>query len=200
MTPMFTPPAMEYDAPPILVGAQGPKMAEMVGAVADGLLVLPFHSQRYVESVTFEAVARGRISGANERSFEVVCGAIVGLGLDEASLRVANDGVRGLLGFYGSTPAYAPVLEAEGLGHLHEQLRAAVRRGDWAGLMTLVPDELVNAVATVGTPKDVAVRLAERFGGVADRLALFIPHSVDDAALGQLLGELRTREVRGRSW
>ncbi len=194
MTPMFTPAAMEYPAPPILVGAQGPKMAEMVGAVADGLLVLPFHSKRYLESVTLEAVERGRRTGASLRGFEVVCGAIVGVGTDAQSLGVAKDGVRGLLGFYGSTPAYAPVLEAEGLGDLHEQLRAAVRRGDWASLLDMVPEELVDAVATVGTPSEVAAKLMKRFGGIADRLALFIPHAVDDATLGLLLHELRTRD------
>jgi len=194
MTPMFTPAEMEYCAPPILVGAQGPKMAEMVGAVADGLLVLPFHSKRYLESVTLEAVQRGRIRGAELRSFEVVCGAIVGLGTDAQSLKVAHDGVRGLLGFYGSTPAYAPVLEAEGLGHLHQELKSAVRRGDWGSLLSMVPNELVDAVATVGTPAEVAAKLTDRFGGIADRLALFIPHLVDDGALGLLLRELRARD------
>jgi hypothetical protein len=197
MTPMFTPAAMEFPAPPILVGAQGPKMAEMVGQVADGLLVLPFHSQHYLESVTLEALARGRSIGADHRSFEVVCGAIVGVGTDEQSLQVARDGVRGLLGFYGSTPAYAPVLEAEGLGALHGELRAAVRRGDWAALVSMVPQELVDAVATVGTPVEVARRLTVRFGGIADRLALFIPHQVNPATLGLLLGELRNLDTKG---
>jgi len=197
MTPMFTPAAMEFPAPPILVGAQGPKMAEMVGQVADGLLVLPFHSQHYLESVTLEALARGRSIGADHRSFEVVCGAIVGVGTDEQSLQVARDGVRGLLGFYGSTPAYAPVLEAEGLGALHGELRAAVRRGDWAALVSMVPQELVDAVATVGTPVEVARRLTVRFGGIADRLALFIPHQVNPATLGLLLGELRDLDTKG---
>jgi len=197
MTPMFTPAAMEYPAPPILVGAQGPKMAQMVGEIADGLLVLPFHSQRYLESVTLEALARGRKVGADQRRFEVVCGAIVGVGTTDEELRIARDGVRGLLGFYGSTPAYAPVLEAEGLGSLHGELRTAVRSGNWASLLSMVPPQLVDAVATVGTPEEVALALTRRFGGLADRLALFIPHSIDDAVLGQLLRALRALDPKG---
>ena len=197
MTPMFTPAAMDYPAPPILVGAQGPKMAEMVGQVADGLLVLPFHSQRFLEAVTLPGIERGRLVGASLRPFEIVCGAIVGVGTTAASLAAARSAVAGLLGFYGSTPAYASVLEAEGLGQLHGELRAAVRRGDWGALIGLVPDALIDAVATVGTPDEVAEALHQRFSSVADRLAMFIPHSVDDTTLGDLLGALRSRSGRG---
>ncbi len=190
MTPMFTPPLMELPPPPIFLGAQGPKMAEMAGEVADGLLVLPFHSQRLLESITLPAIERGRLR-AEGRPFEMVCGTIVGVGTDETSLEAANLGVRGLLGFYGSTPAYSEVLRAEGLGELHDELRMAVRAGDWGSLIALVPDELVAAVATVGTPDDVAKRLCARFGGLADRLSLFIPHQVDDATLGSLVASVR---------
>ena len=168
-------------------------MAEMAGEVADGLLVLPFHSQRLLESITLPAIERGR-HRAEGRPFEMVCGTIVGVGTDEASLETASLGVRGLLGFYGSTPAYSEVLRAEGLGALHDELRMAVRAGDWGSLIALVPDELVAAVATVGTPDDVAKRLCARFGGLADRLSLFIPHQVDDTTLGSLVAAVRRLE------
>ena len=42
MTPMFNAQPNPYGIPPILLGALGPKMTEMTGEVADGLIVHPF--------------------------------------------------------------------------------------------------------------------------------------------------------------
>ena len=38
-------------------------------------------------------------------------------------------GVRGLLAFYGSTPAYRPVLDVEGWGDLQPELNALSKTG-----------------------------------------------------------------------
>lgn len=51
---------------------------------------------------------------------------ITGADLDEV---VAT--VRGQIAFYGSTPAYAPMLELHGWGGLHQQLNALSKQGRW---------------------------------------------------------------------
>lgn len=191
MPPMFTPAPLEVAPPPVLLGAQGPRMAGVAGRVADGLSVLPFHSARLLHGVTLPAARRGREEGprAGER-FEVVCGVIVGL-LEPPSERAeVRRAVAALLGFYGSTPAYAGVLDGEGLGALHEALRAEVRAGRWATLADAIPDELIDAVAIVDTPTGAARRLRARFGGLADRVALFTPFAPSDEGLGELLDEV----------
>jgi hypothetical protein len=80
--------------------------------------------------------------------------------------------------FYGSTPAYRVVLEAEGMGDLQPQLQAMVREARWGELGTLVPDELLQKVVVCGEPDEVGEALAARYGPVADRLGFYSPGQV----------------------
>jgi hypothetical protein len=95
-----------------------------------------------------------------------------------------------MLGFYGSTPAYRPVLEAEGLGELQPRLQALVREGKWAETASLIPSELVHAVAVVGEPDEVGAALAAKYAGVADRVAVSLP-GADATALAALAHAFR---------
>jgi probable F420-dependent oxidoreductase len=191
MPPMFTPAPLPTGAPTIILGAQGPKMAAVAGATADGLSVLPFHSQRLLHDVTLPAASAARANSVRaDEPFELVCGVILGLGTTATEVAAARRSVAALLGFYGSTPAYAEVITREGLTGLHEALRTAVRADHWSTLADLVPDALIDAVAVVDTPSRAARRLRERFGGLADRLSLFLPGATSDELLGELLGDL----------
>jgi probable F420-dependent oxidoreductase len=192
MTPMFNPGPNPFGPPPILLGALGPEMTAMTAEVADGLLILPFNSRRSLTDLTMAAVQVGlERSGRSRRSLEIVCGVIVGMSNDPATVAQARDGVRALLGFYGSTPAYRRVLEAEGWGELQSELAGLVRRGDWGALASHVPDSLVDDLAIVGTPGQCAERIRAKVGDVADRIALFTPVQPTDAELGELLSALR---------
>ena len=52
------------------------------------------------------------------------------MGRTPEQLAAATLGVRGLLAFYGSTPAYRPVLDVEGWGDLQPELNALSKTGD----------------------------------------------------------------------
>ena len=68
MTPMFTPPPMEVDCPPIYVSGLGPGMARIAGEVADGLLLHPMCSKDYIKEIILPAVAEGAKRGNREVS------------------------------------------------------------------------------------------------------------------------------------
>ena len=85
------------------------------------------------------------------------------------------EGVRTLLAFYGSTPAYRPVLDVEDCGDLQPELNALSKRGDVQGMRHLVTDDLVGTLAVVGTPQQCAAELARRFGDVAERVCAYFP-------------------------
>jgi probable F420-dependent oxidoreductase len=192
MTPMFNPGPTTWGMPPILLGALGPSMTAMTAEVADGLMILPFNSRRSLTDLTMEAVGRGLARrGRSRPSFEIVCGVIVGMGGDQTAIARARQGVRALLGFYGSTPAYRRVLEAEGRGDLQAELAQLVHQGKWGALASLVPDDLVDALAICGTPRECAEGVREKVGDVADRIALFTPVQPTDAQLGEFLSSLR---------
>jgi probable F420-dependent oxidoreductase len=192
MTPMFNPGPIAWGTPPVLLGALGPDMTAMTAEVADGLLILPFNSRRSLTDLTLAAVQQGlERSGRPRQTFEIICGVIVGMGVDPAAVARAREGVRALLGFYGSTPAYRWVLDTEGQGVLQAELAQLIRQGNWGALASVVPDDLVDALAICGTPLECAERLREKVGDVADRIALFTPVQPEDSQLAELLAYLR---------
>jgi hypothetical protein len=80
--------------------------------------------------------------------------------------------VRERVAFYGSTPAYYPVLAAHRLEDLGLKLNALVRQGKWGELANAVPDDVVRLFAAVGRHDQIVAAIAERFGGLVDALLL----------------------------
>ncbi len=80
--------------------------------------------------------------------------------------------MRGRIGFYGSTPAYWGVLELHGYGDLGRELNAMSKAGKWNEMPARIPDDLVHLFAAVGTHREIADRIAERFGGLSDAINL----------------------------
>jgi len=186
MPPTFVPGPNPYGAPPVLLGALGPVMTRTAAEVADGLLVMPFHSRRHVAERTLPAVQEG-LELAGRESIDIFPQAILAMGRTPAELEAATLGVRGLLAFYGSTPAYRSVLDVEGWGELQPELNALSKRGDVAAMMDLVTDEMVETIGVRGTPEECAAELGRRFGAVAERICCYFPGY--DAPLAQV-GEL----------
>ena len=176
MTPNFNPGPNPYGRPPVLVGALGPKMCEMTAEVADGILVMPFNSARHMNERTVPALQSGlRKAGRTGEELEVIAEVIVATGRDDAELAAAAAGVRYLLGFYGSTPSYKPVLDAEGWGEYQPQLNALSKQGDWQGMADLITDDMVSTISVFGTPKQAAAEILERFGPHASRVCCYFP-------------------------
>ena len=117
--PLFNPGPNPFGAPRVVVAAVGPNMAKVAGEVGDGVLVHAFTTPRYLREVTLPAVTAGlEVSGRRREDFEVFCPAFVVTGSTEAEIAAAARVVRRQLAFYGSTPAYRPVLEVQGQGEL----------------------------------------------------------------------------------
>ncbi|MEM7287207.1 MAG: LLM class flavin-dependent oxidoreductase, partial [Actinomycetota bacterium] len=176
MPPLLRPDPLETGPPPIWLAALGPRMTALAGEVADGLLVHPFASRRHVAEANLPNLEIGmRAAGRGRDEVTVVVGVIVGLYETDDEARRADAAVRGMLGFYGSTPAYRPVLEAHGWGDLQPELRALTKADRWGELGARYDDEQVRTLAVIGTPGVVARELHARFGHLADRLALSLP-------------------------
>ena len=95
MPPLFNPGPLEWGPPPILLGGLGPKMVEMAATVADGLLVMPFCTKRFLDEHTLVAMDRGlTASGRSRAEFAVTCEVIISCGRDEAEQAEADAGAR----------------------------------------------------------------------------------------------------------
>lgn len=192
MTPTFNPGPNPFGPPPIHVGALGPRMTRMVARTADGLLVMPFHTARYLTERMLPLVDEGlAASGRTRAQFAVVPEIIVAVGRTDEERERAEDSARRLLGFYGSTPAYRPVLDLHGWGNLQDELNALSKQGRWVEMGELIDDEVLDAVVARGTPADVAAAIRKRIGDVSDSVCLYQPFPPPDETLGELLDLLR---------
>lgn len=193
MPPTFNPGPLPHGRPPVLMGALGPLMTRAAAEVSDGLLVMPFNSAKHLHQQTLPAVREG-MAAVGRREFALYPQAIVAMGETEEELAAARTGVRGLLAFYGSTPAYRPVLEAEGAGDLHPALNALSKQGDVLAMMALIDDDLLARIAVTGTPSDCADQIADRFGSLADRVCAYFPgYSPTAAQITELAARLHAR-------
>ena len=99
MTPAFNPGPNRYGIPPIYLGALGPLMTRAAAEVADGLLVMPFHSVRHFRERTLPAIDDGlRRSGRARADFDIFPQVIAAIGRTDSQLAAAAAGVRALLG------------------------------------------------------------------------------------------------------
>ena len=193
MTQMFNPGPNPYGIPPILLGALGPRMTEVAGEVADGLIVHPFNSMPFLEEQALPAVQRGLAKSGRARSdFILQVNAIVITGETAEAYQAAEDSVKGLLGFYASTPAYKPPMDAVGLGDLQPVLNALSKEGKWDELGNYINDDFIDAFCTRGKPEDIAGLLKAKYGNYADRLAIYAPYAAPDAMWKRIIQELKS--------
>jgi alkanesulfonate monooxygenase SsuD/methylene tetrahydromethanopterin reductase-like flavin-dependent oxidoreductase (luciferase family) len=101
--------------------------------------------------------------------------AIVAMGETADQLTHALRGVRALLAFYGSTPAYRPVLEVEGWADVQTELHALSKTGHVQAMVDLVDEAMARTLAVVGTPAECAAEIHRRFGDVAERVCTYFP-------------------------
>jgi probable F420-dependent oxidoreductase len=191
MPPMFNPGPNPYGVPAIAIGGLGPQMVRLAAEVADGLLVMPFNTARHFHRRTVPAIGAGLARGGRKRSELTVTGeVIVCCGRDEAEMEAARLAGRWLLSFYASTPAYRPVLEVEGWEDLQPELNTLSKSGRWEEMPGMIDDAMLTTLSAVGSPKEVAADIADRFGGLVDRVGFYTPYPISEATLGEMVAEL----------
>lgn len=188
MTPFFNPGPIEHPNIPIYVAGVNRGLARLAGEAADGFVVHPFHSIRYLDEVLKPAIEKGRAAAGRPRAdFAISATAFVVTSPEEDLL------VRTQIGFYASTPSYQPVMALHGWQETAERLSALARRGDWGAMPAQISDEMLQTFAVVSPAEELGARLKERYGGRADRLGLYLPFTPGkrDAFWARLLSDLQ---------
>lgn len=172
MTPFFTPTNTDYGPPRVYLAAVGPKMTEVAGEVADGILVHGFTTRAYLEQVTLPCLEKGLAKAGKSRSdFEIAYPVFSATGRDDKELQASRKKLREQIAFYGSTPAYKGVLDSVGAGELQPELNAMSKQGRWQEMGDLIDDSLFDKFAVVGDAKQLAKQIQQRFGDIVDRTA-----------------------------
>jgi len=180
MTPFFNPGPCPYGHPKVFLAAVGQKMTEVAGEVADGMLCHGFTTASYLQEQTLPALETGlERSGRTRADLELSIPAFIVTGQDEDEMARSAVGVRRQVAFYGSTPAYRPVLEHHGWGELQDDLNRLSKQGEWSAMGDLITDEVLDAFAVVAEPHEVGAKLLERWGGLVDRISFYAPYEAD---------------------
>lgn len=170
MTPFFTPTDTEYGPPRVFLAAVGPLMAEVAGEVADGILLHAFTTEKYIRETTLPALQRGWAKAGKSRDeFEIVYPMFTVTGDTQDTVAQAKATVRQQVAFYGSTPAYKPVLESIGAGELQPTLNRMSKQGQWVEMGELIGEDLIKEFAVVAEPKDLAGAILSKYGDIVDR-------------------------------
>ncbi len=172
MTPFFNPGPIAHPTIPIGVAAVGPKMSELAGEAADFLSGHPFTNRAYVEKVTLPSLEAGLKKAGRERKAVQVVGNVFVITGDEATQNLLERKVRESIAFYGSTPAYAEVLEVIGHGELHRELHRLSREGRWGEMAKLIPEDVVACCSVKAAPDKVQGEVRKLYGDLYDRVVL----------------------------
>ena len=136
--------------PPILLGGLAPRMIELAGEIADGV-VLWLAAPAYVRDKALPAIRRGRArAGKPLDGFEIVAAVPAALTADRAT---ATALFRVELARYLALPFYRAMLEQSGFA-------AEIAAYDRAPRPDSVPDRLVAALGAVGDFRTVSAFVA----------------------------------------
>lgn len=192
MAPFFNPGPNPHGNPKVMVAAVGPLMTKTAGAVADGVLIHGFSTERYLREATLPQLEKGFAeAGRSIEGFEITAPAFVATGETDEQIAEATAAIRQQIGFYGSTPAYKPVLELHGWGELGDELKAMTKRGEWDKLSEVVDEEVLNTFAVVGPPEEAVAEVKRRYGDICTRITVVLPPERDEARWQKLFAELR---------
>jgi 5,10-methylenetetrahydromethanopterin reductase len=146
---------------PIYIGATGPKMLEVSGEVADGVvlnyMVSPKYNDDAMERIEAGARRAGRTIDDVDRPQLVVCS------LDSDRTKALNEARLLLTQYLGQQPH---IMKASGVDD--ELIREINERVDWPATheqiqeaSSLVPDDVVQLVSASGTPEECRAKVAE---------------------------------------
>lgn len=192
MSPFFHPGENPHGAPKVALAGVGPLMTEVAGETCDMFMCHGFTTEKYLREETIPALERGAAKAGRSMNDITISGpSFIVTGHDENQMGKAAQGVKQQIAFYGSTPAYRPVLECHGWGDLQTELNAMSKQGRWVEMGDLIDDDILGEFAVVAEPEQVAAQLKNRYGDVVDRVSFYAPYENDPVRWKLIFDELK---------
>jgi len=142
---------------PIYMGAQGPKMLELAGAVADGVLINASHPEDFRYALPLiQAGARN----AGRQAKDVSVCAYTSFSADKDSARAVKEAKKVVAFIVAGSPA--TVLERHGIKMEEaDQIGKAISKGDFGTAMGAVTLPMIEAFSVAGVPESCRSRIDE---------------------------------------
>ena len=176
MTPFFNPGPIEHAAIPIYIAGVNTRLARLAGELCDGFHIHPFHTPEYVRQIVKPAIKEGaERKNRNPEEIKLATSVFVITGETEEEVEEQREKMRAQTAFYASTPSYRVVLEVHGWEKVGEELGKLARDKKWDEMPNLITDEMLRTFAVEATLDEVGPALRERYEGLMDRVALYVP-------------------------
>lgn len=180
---------------PIFVGTFGPRLAEVAGAIADGVRAAAQWDPRYLQRLREFVAAGARKAGRNPEAVPVVAETWLCLSTKRQEARRL---ARRILATF--LPHLGPMLDFYGIdAALVGRVRAHLAAGDRAAAGRLIPDDVVDLFMAVGEPEDVARGLSRLRQAGVEALSFSGVLGPDPEAALRLLGEEVLPGFRGEA-
>ena len=139
---------------PVYMGAQGPKMLETAGEIADGVLINASNPKDYEAAMPM--IKKG-LEAAGEKEFDVGAYTATSIGPDSDAAKNAAKIVVAFIAA-GSPP---PVIERHGLPEgFNTKMGEFLAKGDFGGAIGAVTDEALDAFSVCGTPDEFIPKIS----------------------------------------
>ena len=143
---------------PIYVAAVFPKMLEICGEIAQGVIPILL-TVRSVRAAAEHVALGARRAGRDPKEVDMATLLPCYVSEDKEGNR---DWMRGFLAYYaGRFPRYRRLMAEAGFPEEVEAVRQAWHKGDRAGAMKLVPSGLIDQISLVGGPEECRQRIRD---------------------------------------
>src|SRR4028118_1986171 len=182
MTPFFNPGPISHPGIPVYIAGVNTKLAHLAGELCEGFHVHPFHSPEYLRRTVKPAIAEGaRRADRRAEDVELATSVFIVSGQNEDETTRQRESARSQISFYASTPTYRTVLEAHGWEPVGERLGVLARQKKWREMPAMVTDEMLEAFVVEAQPRELGPALRDRYEGLIDRVALYVPFVPDQS-------------------
>ena len=182
----WSPGPIDAPDPPIFISAVLPYMTRLVGEVADGIHIHPFHSPSYVRDIQRVEIEKGLAkSGRNLDAITFQIPIMTAVGDTDEELEKTREHSRMMIAFYGSTPNYAPIFDHHGYQGMSAELNALQKRGDIKGMTGLITDEVLDHYIVTASWNELGPKLMSRYQDISPNVRITsytAAENVDDPA------------------
>ena len=145
---------------PIYIGAMGPKMLQLAGEIADGVLLTAGATREYVKFAVENIKKGANRAGRKPEDVDVASFVIFSVSKDP---EVAKEAIKREIAFLVTLPAMDHVLRASELLNTENvrTIRKLGQRGEMSKAAEHVSEDLVNSLAVCGKPQECLEKLEE---------------------------------------